>query len=584
MAEKVNNNAKINCFVVVLSFIATIGLMHFFMIDMGREYLLFLILLVFLCVVLKFAFKKLNKRRMKFALIFSIPFSLALWLGNKIVFQSVEFKPFEVMDVLSLFGIVVLFIALAISVFYYIDNCNLLKVKTKEVRKKMWLYYSVAIIILWIPLFLIFFPGQVSVDSAVMIGQILGETELSNWHPVLYVLLISVPIKLGFYVFGDLTLGIALSVLLQMLLLSTIFGYVVFWCERRCHKKWITVSVLLFFALCPIVSCYAITLWKDVLFSAVFLLFIVKVYDFIVAHGRGDAFEIRDILWPTILVFLLAFLRNGGVLIVAAFGIAMFVYYRVSRKMIGILFAIAVITIVVIQGPIYGVLGIKKSPFMESMSIPAQQMAYVAYSNQLSSDEKDSLSFLADTESMAENYLPMNADPAKNSFDYDKVEDNKILFLTNWWKMLLKHFPAYVKAYILQTNSYWNVEGYSWALSYEHNHDDLWLNEDWADVPLFGSELRDFVEKSGYNLMDTSWFGWLGNVGVIVWFIVAITIVYLYQKRYKLMILMVAPVIYIISLMVASPISGSFRYVYSLLLIMPVLILICFIKSERRLK
>lgn len=545
----------------------------------------FVALLVYMALYMLVAFgsKEFRGRNARYSLLFSVPFGVAYWFGHKIINQSLDIGAFYVWDICIAVAFVVIFALVSSIVFHYLDGRkNILE--SGELSKKRWGFYAIIILCCWIPFFLIFFPGQISVDSAVMVSQIIGEENLSNWHPVLYVGLISLPIKIGFNLFHDLTFGLALAVIMQMLILSVIFGYVSYWVIKKTGKNVLGYLFIAFFALCPIVSCYSITLWKDVLFAAIFLLFTIKTYDFISVRGRGDTFKIREILYVVALVVLLAFLRNGGVLIVFAFGVALFVYYVSMRRMIGMIFGFAILAIFLIQGPFYNMLGISKSPFMESMSIPSQQMAYVAYSGGLSEDEKNELSVIADVDEMKEKYTPMNADPAKNSFDYEAVEENKGIFLRNWWNILQKHFIEYIKAYILHTYSYWYVEGYSWALSYEHNHDKLWLQEDYNDVPLLGEDTRNFVERLEHKLMSVSLFGWIGNVGVMFWLTIFVTFIYLYQKKNKLIILTVCPLAYLFSLLLASPVSGSFRYVYSVLLVLPILLLLCFIKKEDRIE
>lgn len=589
MLQKIKNNLKkyYLLYEIVFSLLLAVGVLYGIGEAKSYNYLLCMFLYVAVFVIVRYGLRNYKKRRLVFSAIYNIPFCLLFFLGKKIVYGDTSVAPFSLLDGVACVSMMILFVLLGMSVLGFIDKkCDFFpKVKkSKKINRKSWLFYSIVIFLCWLPVFLIFFPGQVSVDSAVMIGQIIGETSLSNWHPVFYVFLISFPIKIGFSLFGDLTFGIALAVVLQMIMLAGIFGYVSYWCVKKTGSRLIGVLFVVFFAVCPVISCYSITLWKDVLFSAVFLLLIIKTYDFINKYKKNDKITFRNLAWVVILAILVSFLRNGGWLIVVALGIAMFLRYKFSRKVVGPVFSIVVVTIIVVQSVGYQMIGIKKSPFMESMSIPAQQMSYVASLGELSDKEKEELSDIADVEEMALNYSPMNADPAKNSFNYDAVEENRGKFLGSWWNIMLGHLPEYMKAYLLHMYSYWYVQGYSWSLSYEHNHDDLWLHEDYDDVPLLGAEVRNSVERIGYSLMETGWFGWIGNVGVVFWLILLVTLLYIYRRRYELLVLMVCPLTYIASLFVASPVAASFRYVYSLMLMLPILFMICFMEKKRRRK
>lgn len=569
------------------------GLMTFYiaseliyMLDGGllsRKYLEALIIFISVCVVVHLGFKKLNKKRLRYSLFFAMPFGLAFWLGQKVIYQSVDVQSFTVFDVPLIFALIILFTLMCACVLAFVDSkCYMPKLRATQIFKEHnWLLYSVIILTCWLPLFLVFFPGIVSVDSAVQIRQAIGEGDWSNWHPVLHTLFISIPINIGMNISGDLTTGIALATILQMILLCIIFGYIVRWVVGKTSKKWIGIAFLVFFALNPVIACYSVTMWKDILFSAVFVLLFIKVYDLIEDKKRNNELGLKEILWVLVLVVLVGFLRNGGVLIIVALGVALFVYFRRSRRLIGISFISITVLTILIQGVGYGLLGITSSPFMESMSVPAQQLGYVVQMNEISEEDEQKLSKFADVDCLEKNYSPMNADPAKNCFDYAVVNEDKIGLLRVWLDVLPNNVPEYVKAYILQTYAYWYIQGDVWVLDFGHTHDDLWLREDYADVSLMGDFMRDNIMKVEKGLTSVVWLGWMNNVGVLFWAIMLMTMIFMYQKRYAMLVPLVMVFVYMLSLLVASPVSWIFRYVYSLMLILPVLFTICFIKKKR---
>lgn len=564
------------------AFLVTMGILQSISETMTRNYLLMALVFVASFVIVHYGILNYSKRRLKCSLFYCIPFGLAFWVGQKVIYQSAIIKDFAAEDVLLILVFVALFTLMSMCVLGFIDRRVYKPVKKMAGEGGQWWIYSLIILLCWIPLFLAFFPGIVSVDSAVQLRQAVGEGAWSNWHPVLHTLFVAVPVNIGMSIFGgDLTAGIALSTLLQMLLLSAIFGYVIKWVMELTQKKWIGYLLMAFFGICPIVACYAVTMWKDVLFSAVFLLLFVKLYDLVNVKRRGEFVRFGD-LWPIFLLTLLTgFLRNGGAIIVFVLLAVMWIYYKQSWKIVLVGFGGVIIIIMMIQGLVYKILNISSSPLMESLSVPAQQFAYLANSEKMDDRMKEELAAFGSVDCLAEHYEPMNADPAKNCFDYNEVNNNKIGFLTIWAKYLPNYLPEYIKAYVLHSYAYWYIQGDVWALDFAHTHDEIWLKTSYNDKSLIGDTLKEMVEMVEKASTMVVWGGWINNVGIMFWGVFYMLMVFVYQKRYEMLIPLSGILAYMISLLVASPVSWIFRYVYSLLLIMPILMIVCFINIKK---
>lgn len=572
---------------VAVSIILTMGLECLFDETKTRNYLMMAFLFVAVSAIVHFGVLNYRRRRLKYSLFYSAPFGLAFWLGQKVVYQNIDIKDFAFVDILLIMALVTIFALASMCVFGFIDRnkCRLKDSKKEKNGRVGWWVYAIIILLCWMPLFLVFFPGLISIDSAVQLRQAVGESVWSNWHPVLHTLFVAIPVNAGMNIFGgDLTAGIALSTITQMLILCMIFGYIVKWVMDLVVKRWVGCLLLVFFAFCPIVACYAVTMWKDVLFSAVFLLLFVELYDLIRKKGRGETIYFGDLWKILLLTVLVGFLRNGGVLIVVGLLIAMLIYYKDSWKIVLSSFGGLIVFIAVVQGPIYNALDIASSPLMESLSVPAQQLGYITKSGRLDDDLRMELKKYADVECLKNNYSPMNADPAKNCFSYTTVDEHKVDFLKLWLKVLPSHLGDYIKSYILQMYSYWYIQGDVWALDFGHTHDEVWLKTEYTDLSLLGDDLRNLIRIKEEELTTTVWFSWMNNVGVMFWAVVYALIVFMYQKRYALLIPMSGILVYMFSLLIASPVSWMFRYVYSLLLVLPILVIICLVDSKKIIK
>ena len=125
----------------------------------------------------------------------------------------------------------------------------------------------------WFPYLIIFYPGNLSVDSYWSLQQILGNSPLNNAHPILYTGFVGIFVKFGMMI-KDIEFGIALYSTAQMLILAVIFGGLIEWFRKRGAGLILQVLAVCFFALNPLIAMYSVTMWKDILFSTWIVLFV----------------------------------------------------------------------------------------------------------------------------------------------------------------------------------------------------------------------------------------------------------------------------------------------------------------------
>ena len=550
----------------------------------SKDYLFIALIWLALYHIILTCIENINARRAIFSLVFAIPFTATLVVGSRVAYPEGGLSDFGLRDIAKAIDYLLISFSAFIGLLSFIDKHSFQVDTNKKIdlKKHSWLVYSSIAFLCWLPLFLSYFPGGVTIDSASEIRQAIGEDILSNWHPALHVIFLAIIINPIRAITGSLTAGIATSTIVQMVLLAAIVGYVTRWLIKETKRKYIGYAILAFFSLCPVVACYSITIWKDVLFSGVFLLLFIKLYE-IIKNRREKQFRFKELLTVFALLTGIAFLRNGGIIIIAVIGIVLISYFKKSRKLLSITFAIELVLIGLIQGPIYKALGIYSSPFMESMSVPAQQIAYAVKYGDVSEEEYAKLSELVDPELLKNSYTPMNGDPAKNAF-YTKgtVEDKKKEFLEIWFSLLKHNFVPYVKAYIQHTYSYWYTGGPLWSIDLSHVHDEVWLKAEYEDYKLLGENVFYLINAAEIGTTGAIWGSWMGNVGFMCWWVVLSVLIFIYQKRYKLLIPFASVLAYIALLLVASPVSLIFRYVFSLLLILPIATIIYFIKPKER--
>mgnify|MGYP003375997147 CR=1 FL=1 len=116
-------------------------------------------------------------------------------------------------------------------------------------------------------------------DSLSQYSQAMGLTGYSNHHPVVHTLIIRFFLTLGNALFHDPYAAIACYTGAQMLIMALLLLHCICILYRRGAGKRLCLLFLLFYALVPYNALFAVTMWKDVLFSGVMLLFALSVYE-----------------------------------------------------------------------------------------------------------------------------------------------------------------------------------------------------------------------------------------------------------------------------------------------------------------
>jgi hypothetical protein len=569
--------------IALVSFVISAGLSHCFSFGFSNRFFLFFLVAIAVYYLIDNFCKSHNRQKSFFALIFSLPLTISFLIGDKIVYTTTDFLGFSIFDIpkyLCLLALIFLLANFLLSLSVFKDFA---KIKPfKSIKHPFWFAFC-AMIICWLPYWLAFMPGIISVDTIVQFKQAIDPSQLSNWHPILHTLLLGIPVKIG-YSLGNLTAGITIAVLMQELVTAAILARVAINLAKIQKRAIFYYVPVIFFALCPVVALYAVTPWKDIIFSSLFLLLVVLVYGAL-KNGKNTSLDLKNSWKILLLLFLVPFFRNGGVLILLSVIILFAIYFKNQRIKVLSCGAAVAILVMLIQGPGYKLLHVQSSPFMESMSVPAQQIAYVARNNELRPEDLEELDYFADVDLLVGSYSPMHADAAKTSFNYGLVEEDKGRFLKLWAKLLSYNFGSYVKAYIYHIYSYWYIGEPTWVDDYTNVHRGEWVTEwDYSDINIFGEKYRYYASLVLRALPRTSWFGAITNVGALVWGYIFMFIAALYKKRKSVALAIIPIFVYICSLLIASPVSWIFRYVYILLLALPVFFCLVFCEPKKKQK
>lgn len=448
-------------------------------------------------------------------------------------------------------------------------------------RKKFALICGIVIFIVWLPYYLSYYPGGIYSDTFASVKMALGKEKLSNMHPVIYTLALKAVMKFSWSIGKNMTWALGLFFTIQMLAVETsVVGLGCWLIKRKIPKKIIIVSMLylIFF---PLVPLNAVSVWKDTPFSLAVLWYVVNLIDLYLDRKNQRehyALPIKCLILGALVILT----RNNGVYVVVGTVIiyiaATLKQYR-NRKYQWLVYSFAVLSILsamVIEGPVYRKIGVQNRNFTAFLGIPLQQVGRaVAYDGNVTEEQKAELDLFLPYENIKEKYVPCLTDSLKWYADVDQKYFNahQKEFFRLWAELLVQNPEEYIKAYIMNTAGFWclNVAGfdayiqnYVWPNGYHVEQTDYF--EKW-----FGFSFQQLVNPK--KAISSAWYFWLLLFSMVVCI-----------KNFGLRTGCVYMPLFLVwaTLMIATPIAVSMRYVQPLVFAAPLYAAIPVIMGRER--
>ncbi|MDE7029059.1 MAG: hypothetical protein K2P63_03670 [Lachnospiraceae bacterium] len=457
-----------------------------------------------------------------------------------------------------------------------------------------WIPFLAALICLvcWTPYFLYEYPGVMTPDSINQYAQIVGAYALSNHHPVVHTALIGFFYQLGMSLTGDAVTGLALYTFAQMLFMAFTAGYVVRTLQKAEVITPVLVLTICFYALMPYNGAYAVTIWKDIPFAGCMTLFAAGLMRFVLrgsfaaspdAVPRLRISEYFTLLFPYILSgVLLCLLRTNGWYALAAAMPFILIAYRKWLKVMIPVHLILLVVVLFVKYPVMRVYEIPQADFVESLSIPAQQIARVIKNGEpLSEGELAFLNQLMDVDQAAAVYQPDVSDNIKNLIRQkgsDFLESHKGEFFQTWFSIGLKHPKAYFDAYVDQTNGIWYPD-----IRCDVGLDDgIYPNAfglSWQ--PVIKGSILIKIKEILFKLPEiVPLYGLLWSMGFLFWGILLLAALGLRMGRPAGALVCLPFILLSATLCIATPVAAEFRYAYATFYALPLLLLSPFIQSK----
>ena len=567
-----------------------------------------------------------NKRRLRFAFLWGIPFAISCVLGWRLVHEGTVFGaggPAAYAGSLLLFILETAVLSVpAAALAAVVMGCGRRKSSGRErnawpeKRKAVWLFYSLCIFLCWLPVFLAYYPSVFAYDAEGQLYQVLAR-DYSTHHPLVHTLFLGVFFRLGIAA-GSCSAGMAVHSVVQMALMACAFGWAVCFLYQRRVSGWVCALLLLFFALFPANSVLVVSTTKDVLFAALVLLYTLSFYRVVCeesASGEGGAAVRKKELAVCVFcaVFMLLFRNNavyafvaGVPVIYAGFG------KRRRQKENGVQDAGVrkdddlqkkkarkiYVCMTLLALALYGVCAFllktavhaqNGSP-REMLSVPLQQMARtrVKAEEEIVPDLRQELEKYISSEWVFAAYNPHLADPVKSRA---VIHDDPVGLIRTWVRLGLAHPAVYIDAFLDNSLGLWYLWDTSHAQVYGIGTESGfgYLSTDNRVMPAgFEVEehsllpgLRVFLERivSDNEYSKIPVVRLLFAPALYWWFLWLYLVTALYRKTYREALPAVFLAAYCLTLLLSPTVLV--RYAYPLMVTVPVLLSCLLAAAER---
>lgn len=310
------------------------------------------------------------------------------------------------------------------------------------------------IFICWVPVFLAEYPGFFVYD-AVDEYTAVATRQFTTHHPLLHTLFLGGSVRAGEVLFGDANVGIAAFILVQMIVLSFVFAWVISQIGRRGYRIFATV----WYGLFPVVVMFALCSVKDTLCAAAILLSVVLTVRILSSRSRSP--QDMACLAASLLIMMLT--RHNAVYayiicacVAGAYLAAVTAGPMIRRITPALCMAGLLFVYLIISSALTFAFNADDSEHQEILTVPIQQLArtWSVYSDEMSPEELETLYEILPEETLR-HYTPELSDPVKIGFNNAAYEQDPGRYRRLWSGLFKRHPLSYINAWLDTSYGYY---------------------------------------------------------------------------------------------------------------------------------
>ena len=599
-----NNVILAYCLTLMLTFNKTVKIVDFksflelFQADSIITTVLFLFSFYFLQ---KNKSEEINKRENRIITIFSIILALMHIVGSDITYTQSTLRgvvgKYSVVSFLIL--VIISFIVikkLLVLLYNRYNKIELVGIKEKQIFNKL-LYFKMLIPFLLIRIvgFIIFFPGVTTWDSMYIIGEGLGYYPLSNSHPYVYTLFVSLFTKLGWKFFGGVGIGVAIFNFVTLVFTSVTVVYVLYKIFETFEINiWLKRGLYIFYTFFPNFIITSFTMYKDTFLMNFLMIFFLCMV--MIMYKSEEFFNSRY----SLIIFVVSFfgvymLHRKAVIYIVVGMIAILIYSKTNRLKVMKYVGISLIITLTLNSIGNLVFKPTESKFKyDYLSTRFQQLAAAVYYHP-ESFTKEELEFYDSTLGLEnnKNFTYHIADPIKQKMKNEQFQGKSDKFFEIWWKGYKKHPKTYIDAVLNLSVSYWYPYNYADIAYVSNYYYSMYKgNKNWFDDDrVFDSgwnfnyptktfnKVYDKFYNLHWNIGELSFVGSFYRAGLYALGLMVMLLLTILRNN-KVMIPLIFITISVVLTCIFSPLANYFRYSYIYIMLVPMLIPMLFVKTK----
>lgn len=369
-------------------------------------------------------------------------------------------------------GFLVLFALLPFVYFVYYALEKIASFKLNEcanVKTKKIFFISWGVIFAsFIPAFLAYWPIIMSYDfHAQVLMSERGYIWFSQHHPQIHTFQISVFYNLGKAI-NNVQLGMSFMAIFHMLVMSVCLAYAVLIVSKLIPSRKTPFIVTAVVALYPINAVMTVSTTKDVMFSALVVLFLCTLFDRFYFAGTRQKKIIMDICVVLSGILMSLYRMNASYAVLAA-GLVLIIFVPKKYKLLILMY-----TVLIFAGFKLSYSGIRAALKTQIGTEPAekysaiiQAFARVGYyhADELDAETEAIISRYVPKESWVE-YNPQLSDPCKAGAGmvyWDNWAPDMGRTFTDFIKIGLKYPNEYIDSFLETNRGYWFIDDTSYA-------------------------------------------------------------------------------------------------------------------------
>ena len=599
-----NNVILAYCLTLMLTFNKTVKIVDFksflelFQADSIITTVLFLFSFYFLQ---KNKSEKINRRENRIITIFSIILALIHIVGSDITYTQSTLRGvvgrYSIVSFLIL--VTISFVAkkkLSVLLYNRYNKVELVGIKEKQVFNKL-LYLKMLIPFLLVRIvgFIVFFPGVTTWDSMYIIGEGLGYYPLSNSHPYVYTLFVSLFTKLGWKFFGGVGIGVAIFNFVTLVFTSVTVVYVLYKIFEIFEINiWLKRGLYIFYTFFPNFIITSFTMYKDTFLMNFLMIFFLCMV--MIMYKSEEFFNSRY----SLIIFVVSFfgvymLHRKAVIYIVVGMIAILIYSKTNRLKVMKYVGISLIITLTLNSIGNLVFKPTESKFKyDYLSTRFQQLAAAVYYHP-ESFTKEELEFYDSTLGLEnnKNFTYHIADPIKQKMKNEQFQGKSDKFFEIWWKGYKKHPKTYIDAVLNLSVSYWYPYNYADIAYVSNYYYSMYKgNKNWFDDDrVFDSgwnfnyptktfnKVYDKFYNLHWNIGELSFVGSFYRAGLYALGLMVMLLLTILRNN-KVMIPLIFITISVVLTCIFSPLANYFRYSYIYIMLVPMLIPMLFVKTK----